>query len=102
VAIFALLDDMSVHDDIARLWAQTEQIKAGVLAAQDHRRRALVDHGRRRRRGPAEIFRRAGEGPVARQAASRRDLRRRGRARQLVLPHRLRDPGAGPAIAAEA
>jgi mannose-6-phosphate isomerase len=33
VAIFALLDDMSVHDDIARLWAQTEQIKAGVLAA---------------------------------------------------------------------
>jgi mannose/cellobiose epimerase-like protein (N-acyl-D-glucosamine 2-epimerase family) len=34
VAIFALLDDMSVHDDIARLWAQTEQIKAGVLAGQ--------------------------------------------------------------------
>jgi mannose/cellobiose epimerase-like protein (N-acyl-D-glucosamine 2-epimerase family) len=34
VAIFALLDDMSVHDDVARLWAQTEQIKAGVLAAQ--------------------------------------------------------------------
>ncbi len=34
VAIFALLDDMSVHDDIARLWAQTEQVKAGVLAAQ--------------------------------------------------------------------
>jgi mannose-6-phosphate isomerase len=33
VAVFALLDDMSVHDDIARLWAQTEQIKAGVLAA---------------------------------------------------------------------
>jgi mannose-6-phosphate isomerase len=33
VAIFALLDDMSVHDDIARLWAQTERIKAGVLAA---------------------------------------------------------------------
>ena len=32
-AVFALLDDMSVHDDIARLWAQTEQIKAGVLAA---------------------------------------------------------------------
>jgi mannose-6-phosphate isomerase len=34
VAIFALLDDMSVHDGIARLWAQTEQVKAGVLAAQ--------------------------------------------------------------------
>lgn len=34
VAIFALLDDMSVHDDIARLWAQTERIKAGALAAQ--------------------------------------------------------------------
>lgn len=34
VAIFALLDDMSVHDGVARLWAQTEQIKAGVLAAQ--------------------------------------------------------------------
>ena len=34
VAIFALLDDMSVHDDVARLWAQTERIKAGVLALQ--------------------------------------------------------------------
>lgn len=34
VAIFALLDDLSVHDDVARLWAQTERIKAGVLAAQ--------------------------------------------------------------------
>jgi mannose-6-phosphate isomerase len=34
VAIFALLDDMSTHDDVARLWAQTERIKAGVLAAQ--------------------------------------------------------------------
>jgi mannose-6-phosphate isomerase len=34
VSIFALLDDMSVHDDVARLWAQTERIKAGVLAAQ--------------------------------------------------------------------
>jgi len=33
VAVFALLDDMSVHDDVARLWAQTEQVKAGVLAA---------------------------------------------------------------------
>jgi mannose-6-phosphate isomerase len=34
VAIFALLDDMSVHDNVARLWAQTERIKAGVLAAE--------------------------------------------------------------------
>ncbi|EJL25385.1 N-acyl-D-glucosamine 2-epimerase [Caulobacter sp. AP07] len=34
VAIFALLDDMNAHDDIARLWAQTERIKAGVLAAE--------------------------------------------------------------------
>jgi mannose-6-phosphate isomerase len=33
VAVFALLDDMSVHDDVARLWAQTERIKAGALAA---------------------------------------------------------------------
>jgi mannose-6-phosphate isomerase len=34
VAIFALLDDMSVHDDVARLWAQTERIKAGALAVE--------------------------------------------------------------------
>ncbi len=34
VAVFALLDDMSVHDAVARLWAQTEWIKAGVLAAE--------------------------------------------------------------------
>ncbi|PXA83962.1 mannose-6-phosphate isomerase [Caulobacter sp. D4A] len=33
VAVFSLLDDMSVHEDVARLWAQTERIKAGVLAA---------------------------------------------------------------------
>jgi mannose-6-phosphate isomerase len=25
---------MSVHDDVARLWAQTERIKAGALAVQ--------------------------------------------------------------------
>lgn len=34
VAINALLDDMSVHDGGARLWPQTERIKAGVLAAE--------------------------------------------------------------------
>jgi mannose-6-phosphate isomerase len=33
VAYFALLDDLSVHDANARLWPQTERIKAGVLAA---------------------------------------------------------------------
>lgn len=32
-AINALLDDFSVHDDGARLWPQTERIKAAVLAA---------------------------------------------------------------------
>lgn len=34
VAINALLDDYSVHDDGARLWPQTERIKAAVLAAE--------------------------------------------------------------------
>jgi len=34
VAINALLDDFSVHDVNARLWCQTERIKAGVLAGQ--------------------------------------------------------------------
>ncbi|ALL14987.1 AGE family epimerase/isomerase [Caulobacter henricii] len=34
VAINALLTDMSVHDGGARLWPQTERIKAGVLAAE--------------------------------------------------------------------
>lgn len=33
VAYFALLDDLTVHDANARLWPQTERIKAGVLAA---------------------------------------------------------------------
>ncbi len=32
-AINALLDDYSIHDDGARLWPQTERIKAAVLAA---------------------------------------------------------------------
>jgi mannose-6-phosphate isomerase len=34
VAMNAMLDDMSAHDDGARLWPQTERIKAGVLAAE--------------------------------------------------------------------
>lgn len=34
VAINALLDDFSIHDNGARLWPQTERIKAAVLAAQ--------------------------------------------------------------------
>lgn len=34
VAINALLDDFTPHDAGARLWPQTERIKAGVLAAQ--------------------------------------------------------------------
>ncbi|AAK25579.1 AGE family epimerase/isomerase [Caulobacter vibrioides] len=34
VAINALLDDFSTHDDGARLWPQTERIKAAVLAAE--------------------------------------------------------------------
>jgi mannose/cellobiose epimerase-like protein (N-acyl-D-glucosamine 2-epimerase family) len=29
----ALLDDFTQHDDAARLWPQTERIKAGALAA---------------------------------------------------------------------
>lgn len=33
VAINALLDDFSIHDNSARLWPQTERIKAAVLAA---------------------------------------------------------------------
>lgn len=33
VAINALLDDFSIHDNGARLWPQTERIKAAVLAA---------------------------------------------------------------------
>ncbi|PIB90166.1 AGE family epimerase/isomerase [Caulobacter sp. FWC2] len=34
VAVNALLDDYSIHDNSARLWPQTERIKASVLAAQ--------------------------------------------------------------------
>jgi mannose-6-phosphate isomerase len=34
VAMLALLDDGSPHDRIGRLWAQTERIKAGCLAAE--------------------------------------------------------------------
>jgi mannose/cellobiose epimerase-like protein (N-acyl-D-glucosamine 2-epimerase family) len=34
VAINALLDDFSIHDHGARLWPQTERIKAAVLAAE--------------------------------------------------------------------
>lgn len=33
VAINALLDDFSVHDPVARLWPQTERVKAAAIAA---------------------------------------------------------------------
>jgi mannose/cellobiose epimerase-like protein (N-acyl-D-glucosamine 2-epimerase family) len=33
VAINTLLDDLSVHDDAARLWPQTERLKAAALSA---------------------------------------------------------------------
>lgn len=33
VAVNALLDDFSVHDETARLWPQTERLKAAALAA---------------------------------------------------------------------
>jgi mannose-6-phosphate isomerase len=33
VAINALLDDFSIHDPVARLWPQTERIKAACLSA---------------------------------------------------------------------
>ncbi|MFO1083264.1 MAG: AGE family epimerase/isomerase [Reyranellaceae bacterium] len=34
VAVFELLDDMSVHDPKARLWSQTEWLKAALILAQ--------------------------------------------------------------------
>jgi len=33
VAVNALLDDLSMHDSSARLWPQTERLKASALAA---------------------------------------------------------------------
>jgi mannose/cellobiose epimerase-like protein (N-acyl-D-glucosamine 2-epimerase family) len=43
VAMNQLLDDMSVHDPVARLWPQTERIKAHVLAGNDAAAVAGVD-----------------------------------------------------------
>jgi mannose-6-phosphate isomerase len=34
VAVNALLDDFSIHDRNARLWPQTERLKAALLAAE--------------------------------------------------------------------
>ena len=44
VAVFELLDDMSVHDPKARLWSQTEWLKAALILAN-----AEEDAGLRRR-----------------------------------------------------
>ncbi len=33
VAVMALLDDFSVHDDLARLWPQTEWLKSAIRLA---------------------------------------------------------------------
>jgi mannose/cellobiose epimerase-like protein (N-acyl-D-glucosamine 2-epimerase family) len=33
VAVNSLLDDFSIHDEVARLWPQTERVKAAALAA---------------------------------------------------------------------
>jgi mannose/cellobiose epimerase-like protein (N-acyl-D-glucosamine 2-epimerase family) len=50
VAMNQLLTDLSVHDPVARLWPQTERLKAGVLAAQitgeDHYWTLAADGGR--------------------------------------------------------
>jgi mannose-6-phosphate isomerase len=50
VAMNQLLTDLSVHDPVARLWPQTERIKAGVLAAEvtgeDHYWTLAADGGR--------------------------------------------------------
>ena len=48
VAIYALLDDLSVYDPKARLWSQTEWLKAAIILARsetdgDERRRYLWD-----------------------------------------------------------
>lgn len=43
VSMNQLLDDMSVHDPVARLWPQTERIKAHVLAGNDAAAVAAVE-----------------------------------------------------------
>ena len=55
VAVFELLDDMTVHDPKARLWSQTEWLKAALILAN-----AEEDAGLRRRyRGDAAAAARA-------------------------------------------
>jgi mannose-6-phosphate isomerase len=55
VAVFELLDDMTVHDPKARLWSQTEWLKAALILAQ-----AEEDAGLRQRyRGDAAAAARA-------------------------------------------
>jgi mannose-6-phosphate isomerase len=43
VATQQLLDDGSIHDDVARLWPQTERIKAAVILGDDDEAAAAID-----------------------------------------------------------
>ena len=98
VAVFELLDDLSVNDAKARLWSQTEWLKAALILARSASgdERATIP-GRRDRRGEGAdaLFRHADRRTVARQAARRRQLGRRARAGKLVLSHHRRVACAG-------
>ena len=90
VALDQLLDDFTVYKDGARLWPQTERIKAAVILADDHRR--FRPDGRCGRCGRSQaIPRHADARPLARQDAGGRVFRRRASPSQLLLPHRVRD-----------
>jgi mannose/cellobiose epimerase-like protein (N-acyl-D-glucosamine 2-epimerase family) len=95
VAINALLDDFSVDDANARLWPQTERIKAAALAAEVTGEPQWWAWRRPGAEGLMAYLRTPVPGPLARQAAAERRLHRGAGSGQLVLPHRLRDRGAG-------
>ena len=94
VAVMTLLDDFSVADPIARLWPQTEWLKAAIRFAaltQGEERERYLRSAVRAATALTRFPRHAGQGLVARQAEGRRQFRRRTGAGKQLLSHPLRD-----------
>ena len=94
VAINEVRTDGTIRNAAARLWPQTERLKAALAryrrtGAAEEREEAAAAHA-----GLDPLSRHAGAGDMARQAPGGRPVDRRARPRQLPLPHRLRARGA--------
>ena len=90
VAINEVMIDGSVRNPAARLWPQSERLKAALARLSAHRRGRGARRSRRSLCRPRPVFRDPRPRGLARQAFGRRLLDRGARAGQFDVPHHLR------------